>query len=131
MRIYDALEDPPVLLERLEKGSVTQAEVDAVREVYPDIYDEMQVAVMEQLTDMRAKGRQLPYQKRIHIGTVMNIETDPSLNPELLALVQSNSAPTQGPPAGPGSSSSGSSPGGAPNLAAAFQTNTEKLEAES
>jgi len=125
-RVYEALEDPPVLLERLQKGTISRDQVDAVRAVFPEMFAEMQTAVSGELTRLASKGKRLPYSERIAIGVMFDMPTDPSL--ANMGQIQKFYAPDQGKPAGSGSA--GSRPGKAPNLAAAFnyETGAEEIE---
>lgn len=77
--------DPMQVVDLLEQGKLTYQHVDALRNIYPGLYQEMQQTAMEELA---ARRTPLPYLKRVTLGTLLDIPTDPSLRPEAVAASQ-------------------------------------------
>jgi hypothetical protein len=64
--------------------------VKAIRAVYPKLYEQMQQQVMDHLVLMDAKGDldAMPYQRRILLGTLLQIPADSTQRPEVMAAIQ-------------------------------------------
>lgn len=72
-------DDPLHALELLKKGELTRSDVQTVKATSPGIFKQMQSEGMRQVTE--AKGR-MSYQKLIQLGTLLEIPTTPSLQPQ-------------------------------------------------
>lgn len=130
MRISEVVDDPVKLLDRLKKKKLTRAEVEAVKETSPALYQEIRSAVAGELVEQRSKGKTIPYRDRIQIGVMLDLETDPSMAPSVFQLIQSgyedsNDGPGmgQGPPPG-------AKPSPSPQLSQSYLTGAQKLEEE-
>lgn len=84
-RRVEAVENPKALLRDLAQGTLSPAAVDAVREVYPKLYAEMQARVLDKLGDEKEL---LHYEDRVRLGLLFDLPTDPTLRPEYLQLTQ-------------------------------------------
>jgi len=80
-----AIQNPMSILDDLHNGSLSVAATEAVREVYPQLYAEMQARVLDGLANSQEL---LPYEHRIRLGLLFDLPTDPTLRPEYLALAQ-------------------------------------------
>lgn len=102
------VQDPKVAMTKIADGSVSPEEMDALKTVYPEIFNKLRAQMTEQLM---VKGVKIPYDKRIAIGTLFGIPTDPSLEPEMVAKLQSTFDPEEDQGGRPeGSKSSGRKP---------------------
>lgn len=102
------VQDPKVAMTKIADGSVSPEEMDALKTVYPEIFNKLKTQMTEQLM---VKGVKIPYDKRIAIGTLFGIPTDPSLEPEMVAKLQSTFDPEEDQGGRPeGSTSSGRKP---------------------
>lgn len=118
-RYLQAVEQPLSVLAELEQGTVTREHIEAIKYVYPEIYRETQQAVMEQISE----HPDLPYQKRLQLGILLDIPADESLTGESIIGLQQNFAPEQAQnQAQPGSVS-----GANGNVQAAAQANMDKM----
>lgn len=72
-------DDPLHALDLLKKGELTRSDVQTVKATSPGIFKQMQSEGMRQVTE--AKGR-MSYQKLIQLGTLLEIPTTPSLQPQ-------------------------------------------------
>lgn len=85
MRSARAVEDPLTVLDDAANGRLTLEAVEAVREVYPMLYADMQDEVMQALSDA---DKPPSYATRIQLGILFGIPTDSTLEPEYLRWVQ-------------------------------------------
>lgn len=125
----DAIEKPTSLLDNIANGKLTPEAVDAVRSVYPETFAAIQQNVLDGLTEMESKGKLPKYSKRIELGILLGIPTDPTMTPEVMQAVQAQygSTPTdermgQVQPMGAGK------PQKAPDFAAAYRSGAEDTE---
>lgn len=116
-RRVEAINNPRSVLKDLQSGRLSLASVEAMRDVYPQTYQSLQLKVIEKLG---AQPKAIPYEDRIRLGLMFQLPTDTSLRPENLAFAQSTyqakNAPVQPknlPPA---------------NLSKRIESTTERLE---
>lgn len=120
MRYADAVESPAKVLDELEKGTVSREAVEALRVVYPRLYEQIRGEIMARVGEMQ---EQLAYSDRIQLGILFDVPTDASLAPDFVALMQSSfvspDTQPQTPPA----------PGVSVNIARDFATEAERVAA--
>lgn len=80
-----AVNDPMTMLRHMQDGTVSDEEVDAVRAVYPDLYEKIGQAIMMEMA--RAK-KPLPRQQRLALSIVYGMPADRSMTPEVLGYLQ-------------------------------------------
>lgn len=85
LRAAEAVANPTMVLEEARKGTLTRDHVEAVKAVYPNLYDEMRVAVMESLVSSRTKTS---YARRIQLGILLDLPTDKTLSPDFQKAIQ-------------------------------------------
>lgn len=90
-RYVQIIDNPLSIVEELENGTITQEHADALKAVYPSIYRRLQVAVLDEVQN----HPDMSYNKKLQLGTVMDIPTDESLIPENIIALQSNFAPQE------------------------------------
>ena len=86
-RYIQAIEAPLTLLDDLQAGTLTQEHVEALREVYPELYNEIRSNLTDQI--IQAK-KPLPYSKRIAISNLFNIAADETMASDFIIAMQSN-----------------------------------------
>lgn len=84
-RWVQGAEDPLSLMDDLEAGRITFEAVEALKEVNPTIYREMQMAVAELPEEQL---RELSYGDRVQLTIMFDVPTDPSLQPEAIKMLQ-------------------------------------------
>lgn len=126
LRRLDIVEDPMMSLDLLEQGRLTHEHVDALKSVYPAIYTEMQNSVMTGLSDAQAKGKTVPYARRLQMGVLLEMPTDATLSPEVINMCQGIYGQEQTPEAADAAQEGGK----APDLSGAFKTDSERLESQ-
>lgn len=93
-RYVQAVENPYSVVEELKAGTLTKEHVEALQTVYPAIYGEIQ----HQTSAYIAKHPDLSYSKKVQLGTLLHMPTDPSMQPSAVIALQSNfqTQPEQG-----------------------------------
>lgn len=86
-RYYQSVHDPLVILDQLKSGMVQQETVETLRNVYPQLYTELQQHVVEQLGTVKDKGK-IPYQTRMTLSQFMGQPLDSSLTPQAMQMAQ-------------------------------------------
>lgn len=85
LRAAEAVSNPTMILEEARKGTLTRDHVEAVKAVYPALYEEMRAQVLQSLVDSKTR---VPYSRRIQLGILLDIPTDKTLSPEFLSAIQ-------------------------------------------
>ncbi len=84
-RYREALDNPTIILDQARKGTLTPDHVEAVREVYPALYDKMRQDLFRELVSSKSE---LPYGRRIQIGILLDLPTDQTLAPDFVSAIQ-------------------------------------------
>lgn len=92
-RYVKAAEDPVGTLEDIEHGKVTPEAVETLRVLTPTLYRDLQMRTLDSIAETLAKGKQIPFDTRLKLGTLLGIQADPSLNPRVRTWLQSNVLP--------------------------------------
>lgn len=87
MRYARAVEDPLSVVADMEKLQLSPEAVEALRTVYPGLYRQMQTEIMTELSEAEEPP---PYQKRLTLGVLFDLPTDPALDPEFLGMLQAS-----------------------------------------
>ena len=88
-----AVNDPMEAVENVARGMVTAEEVEALQAVYPGIYSKLQETIVDAIVE---NGADIPYDRRIMLGTLFDVPTDPALEGKFLLELQSNYAADKG-----------------------------------
>lgn len=84
-RYYAAVENPFSILEQAAAGVLTQESVEAVKTVYPDLYNHMQQAILEKASSRKG----VPYESLLMMSMILGEPLTPSLSPQNIPMVQS------------------------------------------
>jgi hypothetical protein len=84
-RYVAAVEDPLSVLDDLEAGRVSREGVEALKAVYPKLYEEVTTQLMSRVSEMQ---KELPYEDRLQLGILFGVPTDPSLTPQFVSAIQ-------------------------------------------
>lgn len=93
VRYVEAAEDPIGTLQDIEHGKVTPEAVETLRVLTPTLFRDLQVRTLDALAEQIASGKPVTFETRIKLGTLLGIQSDPSLNPKVRAFLQANVAP--------------------------------------
>lgn len=118
MRYTQAVDDPLIVLREAKTGTLTRDHVEAVQAVYPKLYDEIRSSVFRSLVDSKTE---IPYQRKIQLGILLDLPTDKTLSPDFIGAVQATFSSADQAGAEPPPTTSA-----APDIAASFQTATER-----
>lgn len=80
-RIFEAVSNPAAAFEKFSDGVITTEEATALKVVHPEIYLKMQEITVKTLIEMK---KPVDYQKRVNLGIMFGIPTDPTLVPEYI-----------------------------------------------
>lgn len=83
-RYLEAVENPLSVINDLQSGTLTREAVEAVKVVYPDLYTRIQNEAVEYIT----QNQDVPYEKRLQIGVLLDVPSDASIIPENIIGLQ-------------------------------------------
>lgn len=122
----EAVEHPESVMHDLARGRVTVEQVDAIKNVYPGIYRELQAKVQETIVSHAQAGRPLDFQQRVSLGVLLDVDTDPSLAKPAMGHAH---ATFSAPPA-PAPKSSGGGRGGPSPQGRSLETPEQRMSSE-
>jgi len=120
-----AATDPLSVLDDMKHGTLSKEAVDAVKELYPKLYEDMQRKVLAHLADPK-KRKAMSYEDRIRVGMLLDVQADRTQDPAFISAVQETHAQEARPP--PERAAGGG--GAATVLAQQTQTTSERIEAK-
>jgi len=77
--------DPLSILEDLKHNRLSRDTVDAVQENYPKLYQQIQTEIVQHISTMKDR---MPYEKRVQLGKLFGVPTDPTLEPQFVASMR-------------------------------------------
>lgn len=92
MRYSDGVRDPLGVLKEARAGKLTREHIEAVKAVYPNLYDQIRTEVTNNLVDQKSE---LPYGKRIQLAIMLDIPTDRTLAPDFVQAIQGTFSPAE------------------------------------
>jgi hypothetical protein len=84
-RKLGVVQDPFSVISDLKKGTLTQDQMDALKAVYPKVYDQIRTRIMQTVMD---DPKAVSYSARVKLSMLMQTPLDPSLNPQAIAGYQ-------------------------------------------
>ena len=120
------IDNPAVVLEQLDAGTITRESVEAVKAVYPELYQKIR---QETMIRIQEDPTGLSYSKKIQLGILLDIPADASLLPQNVLALQQNFTEAQ---VEEQSRSVKPTQGGLKNIKAAgrAQTDTQRIQSE-
>jgi hypothetical protein len=85
-RYVAAVQDPTELLKELQAGMLSVETVEAVRAIYPRLYEQIVTHLAEEIPMLREK---LPYDDRVQLSILFNLPVEESMNNDFVATMQS------------------------------------------
>lgn len=73
-RYWSAVSSPLSVLDDLRRGTVAPEQVEALRVVYPKLYQTMQDGVRTKLMELDERGVIVPYQARLQLDLLLNLD---------------------------------------------------------
>ena len=86
-RYVEAVENPMSVVESLSNGNISREGAEALKVVYPKIFEKLQETVMQKIQE---SPEAIPYNKRLQLGILLDVATDPSLESQNIAGLQEN-----------------------------------------
>ncbi len=83
-RAAKAVDDPVSVLESAKRGILTRDEVDAVKTVYPKLYERMRSEVYAHVINAQSE---IPYKTEVQLGTLLDIPTNRTMTGPFLQLM--------------------------------------------
>jgi len=96
-RTLRAATDPLSVLDDMKDGTLSREGVEAVKELYPKLYTDMQQRVMQAVSSPRAQ-KNMTYETRVRLGMLLDIPADATLDPQFIQTVQATFAKESQPP---------------------------------
>jgi len=120
-----ASNDPVSVLEDVRTGRVTPEAVEALREVYPRLYDEARTRLIERAPEVNVK---LPAAVIVRLSVLFDAPLMPSMEPENLRAIQGAGAPRaqEAQPGMPPAGALAPPPAGAPKIDQLYMTAAQK-----
>jgi hypothetical protein len=87
---YEAVRNPQSVLDNLSAGRVKRVEIYALRDTSPEMFADLQKRTLEEVARKQASGTPLTHDQRLKLGIVLDIPTDPSLEPATLSRLQAS-----------------------------------------
>lgn len=124
--VSEAARDPVKALSMATHGNMQREGVEALKQVYPAIYQELRGHVMDQLAELQRKGdlEKMPYQQKVLVGTLLDIVAHDSMEPGFMARMQRDKQ------AAPGGAKSGAAAPGAAPRPRNVEINTDSYETQ-
>lgn len=85
LRYVRAVNDPLSVVDDARRGKLRAEGVEALKAVYPTIYEGLRAQVHAAVAE---RGERLSYQDRLRLGRLLDLPTDPSLEPAALRAYQ-------------------------------------------
>ncbi|MEI9950799.1 MAG: hypothetical protein WDO74_17920 [Pseudomonadota bacterium] len=94
---WAAVSNPLGVIDDLRKGTVTHAQVDAIKAVYPALYEQIQASTLEKLRDLDAAGKTIPFQDRLQLDLFLDLNGagEPTLSGKFIDRVSAVQARKQ------------------------------------
>lgn len=80
-----ATEDPVSVLDELEAGTLTAEAAEAMRTVYPTLFSEVQMRLIDRAAELEVT---VPYKRRLTLSALFDVPLDDSLQPARLLQLQ-------------------------------------------
>lgn len=70
---WAAVANPLSVVDDLRRGTVTHAQIDALKNVYPLMYAEVQQKALEQIRELDARGKRMPFNDRLQLDLFLDL----------------------------------------------------------
>lgn len=87
-RYLGAVEHPTEILTQIKRGNITAESVEAVKTIYPQLFSQMQSAVMDQLAKHQGRGTEIPYRTRLSLSLFLGQDLEESTTQASIAMSQ-------------------------------------------
>ena len=91
MRYAGAVDRPESVIDDLRHGRASREAIEALRAVYPSLYQRLVREVTQQLAS--DEGAPPSYQHRLQLGLLMGAPVDPTMTPSFMAMLNAGMGP--------------------------------------
>lgn len=84
--IYNAIDDPISILKEVKKGTLTSHQKDAVKTVYPELFNEMKQKMLEQMA-LTKNNYKIPNKTKMSIWQFLEIPLKSTMTPQSLQAI--------------------------------------------
>jgi hypothetical protein len=84
-RYVRAVNNPTTVVEDMKRGQLTSEGVEAIKAVYPNIYDNV---VMEMKKQIAERGKEIPYSRKLQLEMLLGVSLDYTTKPAVIAAMQ-------------------------------------------
>lgn len=91
MRRVDVVHNPIVAVKAIGAGDATPEQIDALKSVYPEVYNRLQTKTISAIMD---HGEDIPYPRKLVISQMFGTPVDYSMTPEFIKQAQANLLPS-------------------------------------
>jgi hypothetical protein len=93
-RVSAALKDPQAVLDQASRGRMSRDQVQAIRFVYPDLYQQMRSVAQAQVNELARTGKldTMPYWQKVQIQTMLGVTSDGTTTPDFVRMMQASKA---------------------------------------
>ncbi len=95
MRALRVIDNPRLAIQAVKDGTLSVDEADAIKNVYPSMYAQMQTAIMASIGTRTPGMGPLPYGVATRLGILFDLPTDGTMRPEFIGAMQATNAPEQ------------------------------------
>lgn len=86
---FDAVKNPDAVFDQMARGRVNREYALALKNSSPELFQELQRQTLEQVAARQEAGKPLSLHERLRLGIVLEIPTDPVLQPATMNALQS------------------------------------------
>jgi hypothetical protein len=104
VRRHEATTDPMGVIRDMQKGRVTHDQIDALKAVYPSLYQQVRDRMIESI---QKRGKSVTVEQATQLGILLGEPTHFTLRPEYLAAMQTSKGPAPAEPVEHGGRSRG------------------------
>lgn len=102
LRYKEAVDNPQGCLDRFARGEVRREDCETLKAVAPLAFQQIQLRTQRKLDEARDSGKPIPYEQRLKLSIVLDIQGDASLAPGMIRVMQRNlTTPQDGGTTGP------------------------------
>lgn len=83
---------PTLVLDKIRNGTLTPLYIKHLNAMYPQLYQQMQSRLHEQIISQTAKGQSIPYSTRLQLAMFLGQPLDSTMTPAAISTVQSQGA---------------------------------------
>lgn len=91
----DMAQQPLLILDKIQKGTLLPQDLQAVQTIYPNLYKNLQSKIMAQVVDMKQKGKTIPYAQRLQLSSFLGTPLDSTSSPQGVLNLQLVQSPSQ------------------------------------